>query len=162
MTWRRSVGIQGWGWGLALFLLGGAAWAEIRWEDLEVQRAILERDWLQVKLEVLGLRLSYPAYRIQIGLDADNRIAFSFLASEGLAEYLTEKAGRAEAEKVLSYHAEGIRRQIERLLKEEFPSLWSGFDAETDFEGRFMGPGEKWDDPPRVIGLWKEGRFLWK
>ena len=64
------------------FLLATAAGvrAELRPVDLALPRAITERDWLQLKLEVLGQRLSFPAYRVQVQLDSEGCIAFSFLA----------------------------------------------------------------------------------
>ena len=143
-------------------LIAGIGHAEFREKDLNAKRLILAGDWLRLKLEVMGLRLSYPAYRIQLELDEENLIVFTFLASGGLAEHLTEKAEKEAAEEMMSYHATGIRDQIGQLLKDEFPDLWGGFDAKRDFRGTFMGPGEKWDDPPRTLGFWQEDQFSWK
>lgn len=143
-------------------LIAATGHAEFRGKDLNAKRLIREGDWLRLKLEVVGLRLSFPAYRIHLELDEENLIAFTFLASGGLAEHLTEKAEKETAEKMMSYHAVGIRDQIEQLLKDEFPDLWAGFDVKEDFKGTFMGPGEEWDDPPRTLGFWQEDQFSWK
>lgn len=152
-----------WGYGLAcaLLLTAVSLGATLRWDDLEATRLVKERDWLELKLEVLGLRLSYPAYRIQLELDGGNAISFTFLASSGLAEHLTKEGGESEAEEMMGYHAKGIRDQVEKLLKDEFPELWSNYASQADFHGAYMGPGEKWDDPPRTIGSWKEDRLYW-
>ena len=53
-------------------------------------------------------------------------------------------------------------RYVEELIRDDFPVLWSGFDARTDIRGRFIGPGESWDDPPREIGTWLEAKFSWE
>jgi hypothetical protein len=140
---------------------GGEARAELRWEDLRSTRLVQERDWLGLKLEVLGLRLSFPAYRIHLELSSDNVIAFTFLASSGLAEHLTEKVERSEAEKIANYHAAGIREQVETLLEKEFPDLWASYDPQVDIRGDFLGPGAEWDDPPVTLGSWSEGKFSW-
>ena len=47
-----------------------------------------QRQTRRLKLEVLGMRLSYPAYRIELKLDENNRIMFTFFASANLAEGL--------------------------------------------------------------------------
>jgi hypothetical protein len=147
----------------AVFLVGSSqpAQAELRWGDLNTERPILEADWLRLKLEVMALRLSYPAYRVEIMLSDEPRIEFSFVASGGMAKHLTEEVARGEAEEVLAYHAGGIRDQIEKLLKEEFQSLWEGFDGKVDISGHFLGPGTEWSDPPRLIGNWHEDTFTW-
>lgn len=159
----RCVRYPIWGcWLIAMGLLIAApVGANLRWDDLQATRLVKEQDWLELRLEVLGLRLSYPAYRIQLELDGGNTISFTFMASSGLAEHLTEKGGRAEAEEMMGYHAQGIRDQVEKLLKEEFPKLWSTYDSQEDFHGTFLGPGEEWDDPPRPIGSWKTEQLLW-
>jgi len=132
----------------------GEAGAELRWEDLRSTRLVQERDWL-------GLRLSFPAYRIHLELGSDNTIVFTFLASSGLAEHLTEKVERSEAEKIANYHAAGIREQVEILLENEFPDLWASYDPQVDIRGDFLGPGEEWDDPPATLGNWSGGKFSW-
>jgi len=159
---KKDFGTR-WGWllGLVLALSAGGAEAGLRGADLNATRTVLVGDWLRLKLEVLGLRLSFPAYRIHLELDEENAIVFTFLASGGLADHLTEEADRREAEKMLSYHAAGIRERVEKLLQDEFPDLWSSFDAKVDFKGRFLGPGEEWDDPPRTLGFWKGEGFHW-
>ena len=79
-----------------------------------------------------------------------------------VVESLTEEIGKAEAEEVITYHARGLRDQVEELIRDEFPTLWAGFDARTDIRGRFIGPGKDWEDPPREIGTWLEGEFSWE
>ena len=135
--------------------------AELRWGDLNTVRPILEADWLRLKLEVLALRLSYPAYRVEIVMSDAPVIEFSFVASGGMAKHLTEEVVRGEAEEVMAYHARGIRDQIEKMLKEEFPSLWKNFDNKVDISGQFLGPGSEWSDPPRSIGIWRDDAFTW-
>lgn len=136
--------------------------ADIRWDDLHATRLVTEGDWLGLRLEVLGQRLSFPAYRIHLRLDEDRRIAFRFLASSGLADHLTEDLERLEAEEMFTYHAEGIRAQVEELIAADFPALWARYEPDHDLKGAFLGPGEAWDDPPVTIGLWRNGRFEWK
>lgn len=135
--------------------------AELRWGDLNTERPVLEADWLRLKLEVLALRLSYPAYRVEIAMSDEPRIEFSFVASGGMAKHLTEEVARGEAEEVMAYHARGIRDQIEKLLKSDFPNLWKGFDGKSDISGMFLGPGAEWSDPPRSIGSWRDDAFTW-
>ena len=147
---------------LAFILASHELEAAIRREVLETTRPVKEKDWLKLNLTVLGLQLSYPAYRIHLELDDQNYLVFQFLASSGLADHLTERSEREDAEQLMNYHARGIQDQVERLLKDEFPSLWSGYNARADFTGTFMGPGENWDEPPRSIGVWKEGQFHWR
>lgn len=147
---------------LVLILTSGGVQAELEREELNATRAILAKDWLRLKLEVLGLRLSYPAYRIQLELTEEGVIAFTFLASSGLADHLLKKAERPEAEKMIEYHALGIRTQVEKLLESEFPELWAGYQAPTDFKGRFLAPGKKWSDPPYAFGVWENDRFTWE
>jgi len=134
----------------------------LNWGDLNSTRTVTEADWLRVKLSLLGLKLSYPAYRITLELTDDGVIEFVFVASSGMAGHLTEEIGKSEAEEVISYHARGISEQIEELIRDEFPSLWSDFDARVDIRGRFLGPGADWDDPPREIGSWLEKKFSWE
>jgi hypothetical protein len=150
-------------WLAAVLLLApGAARSELSEADLKAIRTVAESEWLRLRLEVLGLRLSFPAYRIDLGLSQERRIEFTFLASGGLAEHLRREVGRGEAQEVLTYHARGIRDQVDNLLREEFAHLWSAFDARQDFAGRFLGPGERWDDPPQVLGAWREDSFSWE
>ena len=146
---------------LAVILLpGGGTRGEIRSSDLNTIRSVVQGGWLRLKLEVMGLRLSYPAYRINLELSDDNIIFFSFLASGGLANHLSE-IGSAEAKQVLDYHAKGIREQVVELIRDEFSMVWASFDVEDDFEGKFLVPSEDWDAPPRELALWKKDRFYW-
>ena len=136
--------------------------AELNWGDLNTTRTVTDADWFKLQLAVLGLKLSYPAYRIDLALTEGVAIEFTFLASSGMAKHLTEEVGKAEAEEVISYHARGIADQLEELIRDDFPVLWAGFDTRTDIRGRFIGPGENWDDPPREIGTWLESKFSWE
>ena len=136
--------------------------AELNRGDLNMTRTVAEADWLKLQLAVLGLKLSYPAYRIDLALTEEAAIEFTFVASSGMAKHLTEEVGKAEAEEVISYHARGIVDQLDELIRDDFPVLWSDFDARTDIRGRFIGPGENWDDPPREIGTWLESKFSWE
>ncbi|MDE2807131.1 MAG: hypothetical protein OXN90_01815 [Gemmatimonadota bacterium] len=147
---------------LALVLLSPlGVRAELDWATLNSTREITEAEWLQLQLSVLGLKLSYPAYRIDLKLTEDSAIEFTFIASSGMAKHLTEELGKSEADEVISYHAQGISDQVEALIRNEFPDLWSGFDASEDVRGQFLGPGEQWNDPPREIGTWLENKFSW-
>ncbi len=135
--------------------------AELDWATLNATREVTEAKWLQLQLSVLGLKLSYPAYRISLQLTEDSAIEFTFVASSGMAEHLTEELDKRDADEVISYHAQGIRDQVETLIRDEFPNLWASFDPRQDFRGQFLGPGEKWNDPPREIGTWLENKFSW-
>ena len=143
-----------------ILLLGDAAPGEIRSADLNATRMVMDGEWLRLKLEVLGLRLSYPAYRISLKLNEDNTIVFDFLASGGMADHLADM-GRSEAGSALAYHAEGIRDQVSRLIQNEFPTLWPAFDPGEDFHGQFLVPDEDWNEPPRQLAHWKGDRFYW-
>ena len=145
---------------LAFFLFPLTLRAEILGADLHTTRSILERDWLELKLEVLGLRLSFPAYRIQLELTEDNVIFFTFLSSGGMAEHMSE-AGRIESSNALTYHAEGVRDKVEKLVQDEFQDLWPRFDVSADIQGRFLVPGDEWDTPPQELAVWKEDRLHW-
>ena len=144
-----------------LVLSYSAAVAEIRSEDLNVTRSVMEGDWLRLKLEVLGLRLSYPAYRIDIKLTDDNVVSFNFWVSAPLASHLQEE-GTGETERVLRYHAEGIAEQVMALLQEEFPELWPRFDPAEDFTGSFWKPGEEFDSLPQELGNWRRDRLYFR
>ena len=134
---------------------------ELRSEDLTVIRSVTERDWLNLKLELLGLRLSYPAYRVSLYLNPSNVIAFDFFLSAPLAQHL-EDSGRGETERVLSYHAEGILNQVMTMLREEFSELWPGFDSRGDFTGVFLKPGDEFDALPEEVAFWRKDRLKWR
>lgn len=138
---------------LAASLAALPAGAEIERADLNLTRTITQGDWLRLRLETLGLNLSYPAYRIHLELKPEG-VFFTFSASTGMVQHLDE-SGRGETERVLAYHARGIRQQVSQLVQEEFPELWPRFNAEEDFRGQFMAPGEEWEDPPRQLAEWK-------
>jgi hypothetical protein len=145
---------------LGLFLAVQAAVADLPDAVLESSRVISTGDWLRVRLELLGLRLSYPAYRVDVELNQDRRVAFTFMASAGMAEHLY-KLERDEAGKVLAYHAEGIGHQVEELLKADFPEAWSRFAAGEDLGGRFLVPGAQRESPPRELAAWTVAGLIW-
>ena len=145
----------------AVFLQPTRGSTELRSEDLTVIRSVTERDWLNLKLELLGLRLSYPAYRVSLYLNPSNVIAFDFFLSAPLAQHL-EDSGRGETERVLSYHAEGILNQVMTMLREEFPELWPGFDSRRDFSGIFLKPGDEFDALPEEVAFWRKDRLIWR
>lgn len=142
---------------LASSLAALPAGAEIERADLNLTRTLTQGDWLRLRLEILGLNLSYPAYRIHLELKPEG-VFFIFSASSGMVQHLDE-AGRGETERVLAYHARGIRQQVSQLIQEEFPELWPRFSAEEDFRGQFTAPGEEWEDPPRELAEWKGDRL---
>ena len=142
----------------AVLLSNTRATAEIMNADLNAIRSVSEGDWLRLKLEILGLRLSYPAYRIHLRLDQDNVISFNFFANARLAEHL-EEVGKGETERVLTYHAEGISSQVLTLMREEFPELWPSFDVRSDVNGVFIVPGEEFDSLPEEIAVWQGNAF---
>ncbi len=90
---RHCLRIWSWIWVAAL---GAAlpAGATIESADLNVIRTVTEGDWLRLRLETLGLNLSYPAYRIRIELTPE-AVEFTLSASSGMAQHL-EEAGRGE------------------------------------------------------------------
>ena len=133
---------------------------EILSADLNALRSVSEADWLELKLELLGLRLSYPAYRIHLRLNEDNVISFNFWISVPLAEHL-EESGRGETERVLSYHAEGISSQVSTLVREDFPEMWPNFELRSDLSGIFLVPGEEFDDLPEEIAVWQRDDLRW-
>ena len=136
------------------------AMAELRNDDLAAPREISERSWLDLQLQVLGQGLSYPAYRVAVGLTDSNRVRFEFWISTPMAQHLTE-AGREDSERILAYHAEGIQKRVGDLLQGEFPNLWSDYDAGWDFEGEFMTPGAELDDPPERWARWRKNELEW-
>ena len=146
----------------ALLLVSpGAVAAEIRSADLSAAQTVTRGDWLRLKLDVLGLRLSFPAYRIALELTEENTIAFDFMLSGGLAEHLSD-IGSAEAHQVLTYHAEGIGERVSELIKGDFQVLWSGFELEDDVAGRFVVPGEDAGASPRALATWRGGKLRWR
>lgn len=157
MEVRRKLGV-------CLFVILGVfadrVSSEILSADLHTTRSIMERDWLQMKLEVMGLRLSFPAYRIELELTEDNVIFFTFLSSGGMAEHMSE-AGRLETSNALTYHAEGIRDRVEELVQSDFQDIWPRFENRTDIQGRFLVPGKDWQEPPQELAVWRDDRLQW-
>lgn len=128
--------------------------------DLNAIRSVAEGDWLRLKLELLGLRLSYPAYRIHLRLNEDDVISFNFWISAPLAEHL-EEAGKGESERVLTYHADGISSQVSSLMREEFPEMWPHFEVRSDLSGVFLVPGDEFDALPEEIAVWQRADLRW-
>lgn len=145
-----------WIW-FAAVLTALPAGAAIEAADLNLTRSVSQGDWLRLRLEMLGLNLSYPAYRIHLELKPEG-VFFIFNASSGMAKHLDE-AGLGETERVLAYHARGIRQQVSQLIQDEFPELWPRFSAEEDFRGQFLAPGEEWEDPPSPLAEWRGDRL---
>ncbi|MDA0337882.1 MAG: hypothetical protein O2782_22160 [bacterium] len=144
-----------------IFLSASAAsMADLPEQALAQPRKISERSWLELHLQVLGHGLSYPAYRVSVGLTDSNRVRFEFWISTPMAQHLTE-AGREESERILAYHAEGIQKRVGDLLHREFAALWSGYDAKRDFQGEFMTPGVELDDPPERWASWQKNALQW-
>ena len=144
-----------------LFVPPGALRAEIRSADLSASHPVTRADWLRLKLQVLGLRLSFPAYRIDLELTEENTIAFDFMLSGGLAEHLSD-VGSADAREILTYHGEGIADRVSELIRVDFQVLWPGFELEDDLAGRFVVPGEDAGDSPRVLATWRDGKLRWR
>ncbi|HJP30771.1 MAG TPA: hypothetical protein QGF95_09480 [Candidatus Latescibacteria bacterium] len=134
--------------------------ADLPAEDLALPRQVSEGSWLEMRLEVLGLALSYPAYRVSVSLTDSNQVGFEFWISTPMAKHLSE-AGRKETERVLAYHAEGIQKRVGDLLRSEFPVLWPRYDGRHDFVGEFLTPGAELDDPPERWALWREDALEW-
>jgi|SaaInl7_200m_RNA_FD_contig_21_714901_length_544_multi_6_in_0_out_0_1 hypothetical protein len=147
---------------LVAILLGAAvpAVAELRDDDLGQPREISERSWLELRLQVLGQALSYPAYRVSVGLTDSNVVRFEFWISTPMSQHLAE-SGREDSEQILTYHAEGIQKRVGDLLHADFPRLWSDYDALRDFEGDFMTPGPELDDPPERWARWRQDTLEW-
>lgn len=155
---RRPFGILA----LALALVGTTvpAAAELNSSDLNTTRLVSEGDWLRIKLEVLGLRLSYPAYRVGLELSEDHQLVFTFWVGVAMGKHL-EEVGRGESERILDYHARGIARQVEELIRRDFPELWPGYSPVEDFAGVFMAPGDEWDSVPVELARWSQERLYW-
>ena len=141
--------------------LAGPLTAAIHRSDLTITRSVTEGDWLRLKLSVLGLRLSYPAYRIDLNLNENNVIGFNFWISAPLALHL-EEGGTGEMERVLAYHAGGMRDQVIALIRDDFPQLWPDFDVLEDFGGVFLAPGDDFDSLPRQLAYWRGDRLYWQ
>lgn len=147
----------------AVLAVGAAptpAGAELRDEDLALPRTVSERVWLQLRLQVLGLELTYPAYRVAVELGDSNAVRFVLWISTPMAQHLQE-AQREEATRVLSYHAEGIQRRVGELLQRDFPNLWPRYDGRRDFAGEFRVPAAKPDGPPQRWARWEADSLHW-
>jgi len=151
---------------LAALARPAATGAEIAAADLIPVRTVTERDWLDLRLQVLGLRLSYPAYRVHLELQevesepAAVSVAYTFWLSAAMSDHLMD-AGRTETERVLRYHARGISAQVSDLVRDEFVELWPGFDADEDVLGRFLTPGAEVDEAPLEVARWRAGQLKW-
>ena len=146
---------------LGLLLCARPGAAALGDAELDQPRTVTEREWLGLRLQVLGLQLSYPAYRVRLELTEGNEVQFVLWISSPLAEHLQE-SGRRETRRLLTYHAEGIRTRVEDLLEADFPSLWKAYDEGSDFVGEYMAPGEEVDAPPRRWARWQKGALRWE
>lgn len=159
----RRVSIAAAAWAaaaVAALTAATAAHGELRDDELQVSRVVRERDWLALRLQVLGLQLTYPAYRVELALTDSNAVRFVLWLGTPMAQHLKE-SGRDEAARVLGYHAEGIQSRVIQLMRSEFPGLWPRFDAATDFGGEFMVPGEALEAPPQRWARWRQDLLLW-
>ena len=86
--------------------------------------------------------------------------AFTFWIGVAMGNHL-EEVGKGEAERILSYHARGIARQVEELVRDQFTEMWPTYGPEEDFIGLFMAPGDQWDSPPVEIAKWNADRLFW-
>ncbi|MBT3342965.1 MAG: hypothetical protein HN712_17950 [Gemmatimonadetes bacterium] len=135
--------------------------AVLRSDVLSRPRTVTGSRWLDLHLRLLGLELTYPAYRVHLGLDETGEmIRFDFWISAPLARHL-EDAGRNETRRVLSHHAAGIRDQLQEMLEKHFVDLAGDFDSEVDLVGSFFAPGEDIQAPPRQIAGWEKNTFTW-
>ena len=128
----------------------------------EQTRVITNKDWLELKLSLLALHLSYPAYRIEFIVKDYHNIEFTFLASQALADYLTEKTKQSEAINEINYHALGLQNAVNTLLQNDFPDLFNVYDTMINFSGKFTRPGDNFEEGPKVFGRWVGGRFRWE
>lgn len=137
------------------------AGAELRADVLNRPRTVTGTQWLDLHLRLLGLELTYPAYRVRLGLDdEEDVIQFEFWISAPLARHL-EDAGTTETKRVLSYHAGGIRDQVQQMLTKHFADLAGPFDGERDLVGVFYVPAEDVKAPPRILAEWAQNSFRW-
>lgn len=134
--------------------------AQLRDADLAQVRTVTEGDWLSLRLQVLGLELSYPAYRVVLELGDSSVVHFALWISTPMAKHLQD-SGREESSRLLSYHAEGIQNRVADLLRRDFAKLWPRYDGRRDFAGEFMVPAAQPDGPPERWARWKEDALRW-
>ncbi len=146
---------------LGVLLAAQPVAAELVDAELDQPRTVTQREWLSLRLQVLGLRLSYPAYRVGLELADGNQVRFVLWISSPMAEHLKE-SGRRETKRLLTYHAEGIRTRVKELLEADFPSLWKAYDEGADFVGEFMAPGDEVEAPPQRWARWRKGDLRWE
>ena len=134
--------------------------SEIPIDDLSKLREVRESEWLEVKLDLLALQMSFPAYRVKLVLNSHQKIQFTYNLSRAMAKHFTEKLDKVEAEQAMSYHAQGLSDAVENIIRNQFQLPYK-FDLNLDFEGMFMGPGNGVDMNPREIARWKHGNIEW-
>ncbi len=143
--------------GLLVAPVAGELDADLLAESHAVSRA----QWLDLHLRLLGLELTYPAYRIHLALDEkQEQIVFDFWISSPLARHLDE-SGRSERGRVLSYHAAGIRDQLQQMLTQHFPVVAEKFAVETDLVGTFYAPAQDVQAPPVPWAKWQTDKLIW-
>jgi hypothetical protein len=138
----------------------GPSAAELGAADLGLARQVTQRSWLDMRLQLLGLGLSYPAYRVSVALTDSNQIRFEFWLSTPMASHLSD-AGRKETERILAYHAEGIEKQVGDLLRGDFSVLWPRYDPGRDLVGEFMTPAKELEEPPEHWARWGADGLEW-
>ena len=142
-------------------LINTVVFGDVALDDLLELREVNQYEWLTTKLEILALKMSYPAYRIDIVIDSDQGIQFTYNFSGAMAKHFTETIEKSEAQKAMSYHAQGLSKAVEALILNEFQNIAVNFDPDIDFQGRFLGPGYGNDVKQREIGRWKNSNFEW-
>tara|TARA_B100001250_G_scaffold247634_1_gene212881 strand:- start:2172 stop:2657 length:486 start_codon:yes stop_codon:yes gene_type:complete len=135
--------------------------SDITLDDLLEFRDVNQYEWLSLKLDLLALKMSFPAYRIDLSVTPEQQIQFTFNFSGAMAKHFTETLEKSEAQKAMSYHAQGLSDAVDTLILNEFQKLAVKFDPAIDFYGRFLGPGHGNDIKPREIGRWEENHFEW-
>ncbi|HCL31021.1 MAG TPA: hypothetical protein DIC52_21645 [Candidatus Latescibacteria bacterium] len=146
--------------GVLLLLASTPTLAELRGDDLTLPRQVTEGGWLDLRLQILGLGLSYPAYRVSVALTDSNQVRFEFWISSPMAQHLSD-AGREETERILAYHAKGIQKRVADMIGKEFPVLSPRYDGRRDFKGEFMTPGVELDSEPERWARWREETLEW-
>lgn len=135
--------------------------SEIPIDYLSTSREVRQGEWLQLKLDLLALKMSFPAYRVNIVVGSDKKLEFTYNLSRAMAKHFTEKLEKLEAEEAMSYHAKGLSEAVENIIKNQFQIISYKFDSNLDFEGKFLGPGNSVDMEPREIARWKNGNIEW-
>jgi hypothetical protein len=142
-------------------LFASPAKAVLNADLLNQSKTVTGAQWIGLHLRLLGLELTYPAYRVHLVIDEEREaIKFDFWISSPLSRHLYD-AGRRETQRVLSYHAGGIRDQLQEMLDQHFPDVAGDFDAEVDLIGTFYSPAEQVQAPPVPWANWEKNELSW-